>query len=216
MARTHTPTSQPGLLHQRLAGALLRAVGVRWVSSGHCSRRGDSRCTSFEGLRAATFAGLLALKEASHCHLTVSGGTEAGHAAGRYSHGAGYKLDLLPNRCLDRYIPEHFERVPTRGDGAVQYRAPGPVMFARERSHWDITFGGAPDALPGRKGVRTPPGRDPDRTGRGEDGPEAEQPDRPGAGHAPGRPVGAPGPNTPDRGHGNGGPTGIDDDDADD
>lgn len=209
MARTHTPTSEPGLLHQRLAGALLRAVGVRWVSSGHCSRRHNPRCTSFEGLRASTFAGLLALKEASHCHLTVSGGTEAGH----YSHGTGYKLDLLPNRCLDRYIPQHFERVPTRGDGAAQYRAPGPVTFARERSHWDITFGGVPDSLPGRKDARPSPGRD---AVRGEDRPGTDL-ERPGAGHGPGRLPGAPGPDVSDRAApGVPGVPGMDDDDADD
>ncbi|MCO6007179.1 hypothetical protein NE236_19540 [Actinoallomurus purpureus] len=173
MARTHTPASSPDLLHQRLAGALFRAEGIRWFSSGHCTRRGNPHCTSFEGLRAATFSGLLALKQASRCHLTVSGGTEAGHAVGRYSHHAGYKLDVLPNRCLDHYIPRHFERVPTRGDGSTQYRGPGPVTFAREGSHWDITFGGVPDSLPEHKGVKPPagPGDDKPSIGRGEDKP---------------------------------------------
>jgi hypothetical protein len=173
MARTHNPASSPDLLHQRPAGALFRAEGIRWFSSGHCTRRGNPHCTSFEGLRAATFSGLLALKQASHCHLTVSGGTEAGHAVGRYSHHAGYKLDVLPNRCLDHYIPRHFERVPTRGDGATQYHGHGPVTFAREGSHWDITFGGVPDSLPGRKGVKPPtgPGDDKAGIGHGEDKP---------------------------------------------
>jgi hypothetical protein len=220
MARTHTPTAQPGVLHQRLAGVLFRAVGVRWISSEHCTRRGNPHCTSFEGLRAATFAGLMALKDASHCHLTVSGGTEVGHAAGRYSHGAGYKLDLLPNRCLNGFIPHHFERVPTRGDGAAQYRAPGLVMFARERSHWDITFGGVPDSLPGRKSAKGSPGREPDKpaTGQGEEKPGTGQgEDKPGIGHAPGRPPGPPGHTTSDRDRGNvDGVSGVDDDDADD
>ncbi|MEV5705396.1 hypothetical protein [Actinoallomurus sp. NPDC052274] len=217
MARTHTPTSEPGLLHQRLAGALFRAVGVRWISSGHCSRRGNPHCTSFEGLRAATFAGLMALKGASHCHLTVSGGTEAGHAAGRYSHGGGYKLDLLPNRCLDTFIPHHFEHVPTRGDGAAQYRAPGPVTFARERSHWDVTFGGVPDSLTGWKGAKTSPDHEPDKTGRPEDRPGTEQADKPGVGHGPGRSPGAPGTTKADRDRRNvDGFSDGDDDDADD
>jgi hypothetical protein len=187
MARTHTPASAPSLLHQRLATALFRTAGVRWISSGHCSRRGNPHCTSFEGLRAATFAGLLALKEASHCHLTVSGGTEVGHSAGRYSHGAGYKLDVLPNRCLDAFIPRHFQRMSTRGDGAAQYRAPGAITLAREGSHWDITFGGVPESLRGRKGTKGAPGRDDDRpgVGRGDN--------RPGVGRGPGRSPGAPG-----------------------
>jgi hypothetical protein len=173
MARTHNPASAPNLLHQRLVRALFRAGGIRSISSGHCARRANPHCTSFEGLRAATFSGLLALKQASHCHLTVSGGTEAGHAAGRFSHHTGYKLDVLPNRCLDGYIPRHFQRVATRGDGAAQYRGPGPATFAREGSHWDITFGAAPGSLIGHKGVKPPVDRGDDKPGigQGEDKP---------------------------------------------
>ncbi|GAA4632664.1 hypothetical protein GCM10023196_066970 [Actinoallomurus vinaceus] len=161
------------MLHQRLVGALFRAGGIRSISTGHCARRANPHCTSFEGLRAATFSGLLALKQASHCHLTVSGGTEAGHAAGRYSHYAGYKLDVLPNRCLDGYIPHHFHRLATRGDGAAQYRGRGPVTFAREGSHWDITFGAAPGSPIGHKGVKPPVERGDDKPGigQGEDKP---------------------------------------------
>ncbi|GAB3957978.1 hypothetical protein GCM10029978_001780 [Actinoallomurus acanthiterrae] len=173
MARTHTPASAPNLLHQRLVGALLRAGGIRSISSGHCARRANPHCTSFEGLRAATFSGLLALKQASHCHLTVSGGTEAGHAAGRFSHHTGYKLDVLPNRCLDGYIPRHFQRVATRADGAAQYRGPGRVTLAREGSHWDMTFGAAPGSPIGHKGVKPPADRGELRPGigQGEDKP---------------------------------------------
>ncbi|MFL6052927.1 MAG: hypothetical protein ACJ72W_08435 [Actinoallomurus sp.] len=220
MARTHTPASQPGVLHQRLAGALFRAAGIRWISSGHCSRRGNPHCTSFEGLRASTFAGLMALKEASHCHLTVSGGTEAGHAAGPHSHGAGYKLDLLPNRCLDGFIPHSFPRVPTRGDGAAQYRAPGPVMLAREGSHWDITFGGVPHSLTGRKGAKASSGRGQDKaaTGREDDRPGIGHGDeQPGIGGGPSRSPGTPGQDAFDRGRGNAeGLSDLDDDDVDD
>ena len=173
-ARTHNPEAPTSLMHQQLVSALFRAEGIAWISSGHCARRTNPRCTSFEGLRAATFSGLLALKEASHCHLTVSGGTEAGHAASRYSHHAGYKLDVLPNRCLDDFIPKHFRHVPTRGDGATQYRAPGPMMFARERSHWDITFGGATGPLTGRKNGRATTGRDKPMAGAGDDMPPVD------------------------------------------
>jgi hypothetical protein len=220
MARTHTPASPTSVLHQRLAGTLFRAAGIRWISSGHCTRRGNPHCTSFEGLRAATFAGLMALKGASHCHLTVSGGTEAGHAAGRYSHGAGYKLDLLPNRCLDGFIPHRYPRVPTRGDGAAQYRAPGPVLFAREGSHWDVTFGGVPESLSGRRGAKAASGRGQDKTAAGgRDGrPWAGRDDKPGVGRGPGRLPGAPAPDTLGRGRGDA--EGLadleDDDDADD
>ncbi len=45
-------------------------VAVRWTSSGGCSDRDNSTCTSFDGLRRA--------------------GVEVGHAAGTYSHANGY------------------------------------------------------------------------------------------------------------------------------
>ncbi|WP_248581427.1 hypothetical protein [Nocardioides sp. InS609-2] len=45
-------------------------VAVPWTSSGGCSDRDNSTCTSFDGLRRA--------------------GAEVGHAAGTYSHANGY------------------------------------------------------------------------------------------------------------------------------
>lgn len=139
-ARTHDRKAPSVLLHQREAGALLREEGLRWISSGHCTRRANPHCTSFEGLRPATLNGVLQLKDVSGCGLVISGGTEAGHAGGRYSHGGGYKLDVLPNRCINRFIRAQFQRAATRGDGSAQYRAPDQTTFAREPSHWDITF----------------------------------------------------------------------------
>lgn len=119
---------------------MLREAGLRWISSGHCTRRTNPHCTSFDGIRPATLNGVLGLGEASRCGLVISGGTEAGHAPGPNSHGAGYKLDVLPSRCINRYIHGHYQRVRTRGDGAKLYRAADSTMFAREPTHWDITF----------------------------------------------------------------------------
>jgi hypothetical protein len=144
-ARTHDRKTPSAVLHQQEAGALLHEEGLRWISSGHCTRRANRHCTSFDGIRPATLYGMLQLKDASRCGLVISGGTEAGHALGRFSHGGGYKLDVLPNRCINHFIRGHYKRVPTRGDGAAQYRtahrAADRIMFAREPSHWDITFG---------------------------------------------------------------------------
>jgi hypothetical protein len=127
-------------LRQGEAGSLLHAAGLRWISSGHCTRRSNPHCTSFDGLRPSTLDGVLRLRETSRCGLVISGGTERGHAHGQYSHGAGYKLDILPSRCLNRFVRHHYRRAHRRGDGAAVYRTPNRSLFAREPSHWDVTF----------------------------------------------------------------------------
>ncbi|MDN3354488.1 hypothetical protein [Actinomadura sp. DC4] len=129
-----------GPLRQQEASALLRIAGLRWISSGHCTRRSNPHCTSLDGLRPSTLDGVLQFREASRCGLVISGGTERGHSRGGLSHGAGYKLDVLPSHCVNRYVRHHYQRLHRRGDGAAVYRAPGRSLFAREPSHWDITF----------------------------------------------------------------------------
>jgi hypothetical protein len=140
-AWTHDRNTQSTPLRQHEAGALLREAGLRWISSGHCTHRTNRHCTSLDGLRPSTLDGVLRLREDSHCPLVISGGTEHGHAHGQFSHGHGYKLDILPNRCLNRFVRHRYQRIRRRGDGAAQYRAmPSRSLYARERSHWDITF----------------------------------------------------------------------------
>lgn len=139
-AWTHDRKAPAAPLRHEEAGALLRAAGLRWISSGHCKRRANPHCTSFDGLRPSTLDGVLRLGAASHCRLVISGATERGHAPGPFSHGAGYKLDILPNRCVDRFVRKHYKRIHRRGDGAALYRAAGRSLYAREPSHWDITF----------------------------------------------------------------------------
>jgi hypothetical protein len=139
-AWTHDRKTPTAMMRQQEAGAMLRLAGLRWISSGRCTRRANPRCTSFDGIRPATLDGVLRLRQSSRCGLVISGGTETGHAQGRFSHGGGYKLDVLPNRCINRFIKGHYRHVPTRGDGAALYQATGRTTFAREPSHWDITF----------------------------------------------------------------------------
>jgi hypothetical protein len=139
-AWTHDRKTPSAPMHQQEVGSLLHAAGLRWISSGHCTRRWNPHCTSFDGLRPSTLDGVLRLRETSRCGLVISGGTERGHAGGPYSHGAGYKLDILPNHCLNRFVRHHYRRIHTRGDGAPLYQDAGRSLFAREPSHWDITF----------------------------------------------------------------------------
>lgn len=117
----------------------LRKAGLRWKSSGGCTNRRVRTCTSLEAVRAATVADVIALKQRSDCPVVVTGGTEVGHAPGRYSHHRGYKLDIKPNDCINRYITREHVLDGIRGDGAPLYRDSGTV-YARESDHWDILF----------------------------------------------------------------------------
>lgn len=124
------------------AASTFTAHGISWVSSGGCSDRTDSTCTSFDGLRQASVDGAVTLGGASGCGLTVTGGTEAGHAAGTYSHAAGYKLDFSRTACLASWVQSTYTYVGLRGDGARLYRAASGNEYADEGNHWDVTFYG--------------------------------------------------------------------------
>ncbi|PGH50910.1 hypothetical protein [Streptomyces sp. Ru87] len=122
------------------ATARLRSAGIAWTSSGGCSDRNTPTCTSFEQVNLATIQGAATLKSASGCALTVTGGTETGHASGTYSHWNGYKLDFSPTGCLSGYITGTFTYIGERGDGAAQYEAASGNVYARESNHWDVTY----------------------------------------------------------------------------
>ncbi len=76
------------------ASRWLKQAGLRWRSTGNCTDKRLGYCTSLHAVRAATVDGVIALKQRSQCPVMVTGGTEAGHAPGPYSHHAGYKLDI--------------------------------------------------------------------------------------------------------------------------
>ncbi|MDT9593471.1 hypothetical protein RDV89_10370 [Nocardioides zeae] len=122
------------------AAAQLSAAGIGISSSGGCTDRGTPTCTSLDGVRQATVSGAVTLAGASGCSLTVTGGTEVGHADGTYSHHNGYKLDFSLSSCLTSYVTSTFTYVGERGDGAALYRAGSGNEYAREGSHWDVTF----------------------------------------------------------------------------
>jgi peptidoglycan hydrolase-like protein with peptidoglycan-binding domain len=127
-------------ISQSSAESQLRAAGVTWSSSGRCSTRSNPRCTSFDQIRQLSITRVIDLRRASRCAVTVTGGTEAGHAAGTYSHANGYKVDVARSGCVTGYITRTFSRIGTRGDGAAQWRSSAGNVYADEGNHWDITY----------------------------------------------------------------------------
>ncbi|MEV4379384.1 hypothetical protein [Streptosporangium sp. NPDC049644] len=133
---------QPVRLAQADARQRLRAAGLTWSSSGKCANRQGRHCTSLQAVRAATVSDVIELKRRSGCPLVITGGTEVGHAPGPYSHYMGYKLDIKPNTCINRYVTKNYPPQGIRGDGAPLYgeSATSGTLFAREADHWDILF----------------------------------------------------------------------------
>ena len=101
------------------ATAQLSSAGITWSSSGGCSNRNVSTCTSFDQINSSTISGIITLKQASGCAINVTGGTEVGHASGTYSHWNGYKVDITPYTCVSNYITGTFSYAGVRGDGAT-------------------------------------------------------------------------------------------------
>ena len=122
------------------AASQFSAAGISWTSTGGCSDRYTSTCTSFEGIRQATIDGAITLKRASGCSLLITGGTETGHASGTYSHWNGYKLDFSRTSCLTSWIHNTYTYIGVRGDGAPQYQAASGNVYADEGNHWDVTY----------------------------------------------------------------------------
>ena len=83
---------------------------------------------------------IITLKNASGCAITITGGTETGHASGTYSHWNGYKVDISFSSCIDGYITRSFPYIGKRGDGAPMYKSAAGNIYARESNHWDITY----------------------------------------------------------------------------
>jgi hypothetical protein len=131
--------AMPKLTHDD-AAKKLQDAGITWSSSGNCSDRKDKRCTSFEQINSATIDGIIAFKKASGCDVNITGGTEIGHASGTNSHWNGFKVDITPSVCVSNYIKTNFDDAGKRGDGAQMYKDASGNIFARETSHWDITF----------------------------------------------------------------------------
>ncbi|MDP3004100.1 MAG: hypothetical protein Q8N43_01145, partial [Candidatus Azambacteria bacterium] len=99
-------------------------------------------CTSLDGVKKSTIEKAIQLKNKCQCALEVSGGTELGHTEGDTSHASGNKLDFISNSVLEQYIVNNFTYSGLRTGGAKLYKAPDGSIYARELTHWDVTFTG--------------------------------------------------------------------------
>lgn len=118
-------------------------IGVNKAACGSGVNVGG--CTDLEGMRPATVNDVIGLKSSCGCEITVTGGTEPGHAAGAQSHANGYKVDIRPTSDLDAYIQNNFTPIGSRGGahGGDQYKNPADgAIYTREGDHWDITVPG--------------------------------------------------------------------------
>jgi hypothetical protein len=122
-------------LSQSAAAAKLRNAGISWTSSGHCTSRNNPHCTSFSGIKSGTVSGIITFKKSSKCKITITGGTETGHAAGTFSHGNGYKVDVSKTSCATSYIKRNFSSI-----GGGKWRSSSGNVYFDEGNHWDITY----------------------------------------------------------------------------
>ena len=140
MFAVSAPASAAAKVSQSSAASQLSAAGITWSSSGGCTTRANSTCTSFDQINQSTVSGAITLHQASGCAVHITGGTEVGHASGTYSHYNGYKIDVSHRTCVDNYIHNSFSPIGDRGDGYPQWEAGSGNIYCDEGSHWDIAF----------------------------------------------------------------------------
>ncbi|WP_027344838.1 hypothetical protein [Hamadaea tsunoensis] len=134
------PAHAATFLTDAQARAQLSAAGVAWTSSGNCSNRNVATCTSFEQIRQSTISGVITLHSYSGCAVTITAGTETGHASGTYSHWNGYKVDIAKYACIGSYIQNSYTYVGYISGWGYQWKAPSGNLYTDEGSHWDITY----------------------------------------------------------------------------
>lgn len=127
-------------MSQSAAAASLSSYGITWSSSGGCTNRYNSTCTSFDQINSGTVSSVETLRRASGCAINITGGTETGHASGTYSHWNGYKVDVTHSTCVTNYVHNNFSYIGLRGDGAPMYKSAAGNIYADEGSHWDILY----------------------------------------------------------------------------
>jgi hypothetical protein len=140
--------SSSGGFSQATVQSLFAGAGITTHSTGpppNCNDQNNPNCTSLQGMQPTTVSELMRLKSDCNCAVTVTGGTEVGHAAGEVSHLNGDKADINPNSAVSAFIQDQsksgFVQIANRtSDGAAQYKDPlSGAVYAREGNHWDIS-----------------------------------------------------------------------------
>jgi hypothetical protein len=67
--------------------------------------------------------------------VTVTGGTETGHASGTCSHWNGYKVDIAITSCVSGHIKRNFSYL-----GGNKWRSSAGNVYVDEGDHWDSTY----------------------------------------------------------------------------
>jgi len=153
-----------GYLTHRDAVARLAVAGISVFSTGNCTDRNNPNCTSLEHIRQSTIDGVITLRRASRCAITVTGGTEAGHGPptpGLYSHWNGWKVDIARLACIGTYIRTGFAFTGHIAGWGDQYRAPSGNVYTDEGDHWDITYYTCGGCDPAPSPTRSPSPREP-------------------------------------------------------
>ncbi len=99
-------------------------------------------CTNVGGMRQATISQVINLNSACHgCGVTVTGGSEPGHASGQYSHPNGYKVDLRNSSSALNSLLNGLKHTGERGgdSGGPIFKDACGNEYVNESDHWDIT-----------------------------------------------------------------------------
>lgn len=146
-ANNQPPNTNPGgTLNHTDAAQQLAAAGISIHSSGNCSDKTNPTCTSLDGIQQSTINGLVDFAKKSGLSLVVTGGTEAGHAGGTYSHGTGFKIDISSNGSdsVSQYIKNNFsysgDRPGYHGGPTYKDQNGNEYTFETRLHHWDITY----------------------------------------------------------------------------
>lgn len=139
------PVQSSQALSEANARQKLAAAGIS-VNKAACSTSTATNCTNVGGVQQNVIDQVIAIKKDCNCTIIVTGGSEAGHAGGSYSHGAGYKIDIGLNSAVNTYLGGLI-RADYRGSDP-RYLDRCGNEYVRESNHWDITV---------NRGVCNPP-----------------------------------------------------------
>ena len=97
--------------------------------------------TGLEGIRKETLDVAKIFSEKNNMDVTITGGTEEGHAVGEISHGTGHKLDFgfKSNPGMSEIVEKWESAGIRKTDKAPGYIDPETgAIFWKEKNHWDV------------------------------------------------------------------------------